>query len=164
MSRDFELWKSSDVGRRLREFGEGCFERELERQRDSLTSTLEEIEWNRGVEGFKRSAKIPGQVRNDLEDLSRMFQVSTRFFLLRYWLIVQPVLPTTTYLSVMGYLVNVAITYVTDAILSQQDITEEESNHLNELLRTLHPLEELFLLEPGQVSFPSASQGTCADR
>jgi centromere/kinetochore protein ZW10 len=64
----------------------------------------------------------------------------------------------------MGYLVNVAITYATDAILSQQDITEEESNHLNELLRTLHPLEELFVLEPGQVSSPSANQGTCADQ
>lgn len=61
------------------------------------------------------------------------------------------VLPTTTYLSVMGYLVNVAISTVTDAILAQQDITEEESNHLNELLRTLHPLEELFVLEAGQV-------------
>jgi hypothetical protein len=64
----------------------------------------------------------------------------------------QTVLPKTTYLSVMGYLVNVVITYVTDAILSQQDITEEESNHLNELLRTLHPLEELFVLEAAQVS------------
>lgn len=74
----------------------------------------------------------------------------------------------------MGYLVNVVITYVTDAILSQQDITEEESNHLNELLRTLHPLEELFVLESGQVnlihhaSFASLTQsafnsgGTCA--
>jgi len=63
------------------------------------------------------------------------------------------VLPTTTYLSVIGYLVNVAISTVTDAILAQQDITEEESNHLNELLRTLHPLEELFVLEAGQVCF-----------
>lgn len=51
----------------------------------------------------------------------------------------------------MGYLVNVAISTETDAILAQQDITEEESNHLNELLRTLHPLEELFVLEAGQV-------------
>lgn len=62
-------------------------------------------------------------------------------------------MPTTTFLSVMGYLVNVAITYITDAILSQQDITEDESIQLTELLRTLHPLEELFILEPGQVSF-----------
>lgn len=52
----------------------------------------------------------------------------------------------------MGYLVNVAITYITDAILSQQDITEDESIQLTELLRVLHPLEELFILEPGQVS------------
>lgn len=55
----------------------------------------------------------------------------------------------------MGYLVNVAISSVTDAILAQQDITEEESNHLNELLRTLHPLEDLFIIEPGQVSLCS---------
>lgn len=52
----------------------------------------------------------------------------------------------------MGYLVNVSIAYITDAILSQQDITEDESIQLTELLRTLHPLEELFILEPGQVS------------
>jgi len=69
-------------------------------------------------------------------------------------------LPKTTYLSVMGYLVNVVITYVTDNILSQQDITEEESNHLNELLRTLHPLEELFVLEAGQVSRHASRQST----
>jgi hypothetical protein len=55
----------------------------------------------------------------------------------------------------MGYLVNVAISNVTDAILAQQDITEEESNHLNELLRTLHPLEKLFVLEAGQVGLSS---------
>lgn len=60
----------------------------------------------------------------------------------------------------MGYLVNVVITYVTDNILSQQDITEEESNHLNELLRTLHPLEELFVLEAGQVSRYASRQST----
>ena len=58
----------------------------------------------------------------------------------------------------MGYLVNVAITYITDAILAQQDITEDESIQLTELLRTLHPLEELFILEPGQVRPPSFSR------
>ena len=76
LSRQYESWQSSDVCRRLREFGEGSFERELERQRDSLISTLDTFEWNRGVEGFKRGASVPGRVRGDLEDLSRMFQVS----------------------------------------------------------------------------------------
>lgn len=52
----------------------------------------------------------------------------------------------------MGYLVNVAITYITDAILSQQDITEDESIQLTEILRILHPLEDLFIREAGQVS------------
>jgi len=75
LSRQYETWQSNDVCRRLREFGEGCFERELERQRDSLVNTLDGIEWYRGVEGFKRSAGIPGQVKADLENLSRMFQV-----------------------------------------------------------------------------------------
>jgi hypothetical protein len=75
LSQTHTLWQSSDVHRRLREFGEGCFERELERQRDSLISTLDGIEWYRGVEGFKRGATIPGQVKADLENLSRMFQV-----------------------------------------------------------------------------------------
>jgi hypothetical protein len=76
LSRQYESWQSSDVCRRLREFGEGSFERELERQRDSLISTLDTLEWDRGVEGFKRGASVPGRVRGDLEDLSRMFQVS----------------------------------------------------------------------------------------
>ena len=75
LSRRYETWQSSDVCRRLREFGEGSFERELERQRDSLVNTLDGIEWYRGVDGFKRSAGIPGQVKADLENLSRMFQV-----------------------------------------------------------------------------------------
>ena len=76
LSLQYDTWQSSDVSRRLREFGEGCFERELERQRDSLINTLDSLEWHRGVEGFKRGASIPGRVRGDLEDLSRMFQVS----------------------------------------------------------------------------------------
>jgi hypothetical protein len=75
LSQTHTLWQPSDVRRRLREFGEGCFERELERQRDSLINTLDGIEWYRGVEGFKRGAGIPGQVKADLENLSRMFQV-----------------------------------------------------------------------------------------
>jgi len=79
LSRQYESWQSIDVSRRLREFGEGSFERELERQRDSLTSTLDTLEWSRGVEGFKRGASVPGRVRGDLEDLSRMFQVSQHF-------------------------------------------------------------------------------------
>lgn len=76
LSKKYTSWQSNDVCRRLREFGEGCFERELERQRDSLVTTLDTLEWNRGVEGFKRGASVPGRVRGDLEDLSRMFQVS----------------------------------------------------------------------------------------
>jgi len=79
LSRQYESWQPSDVCRRLREFGEGSFERELERQRDSLISTLDTLEWNRGVEGFKRGTSVPGRVRGDLEDLSRMFQVSQWF-------------------------------------------------------------------------------------
>jgi hypothetical protein len=167
LARQYDSWSSSEVQRKLREFGEGCFERELYRQRESLVNTLDTIEWNGGVEGFKRGARIPGQVKSDLEDLSRMFHVSLqrsfRYPHLAVRLTKQTVLPKTTYLSVMGYLVNVVITYVTDAILSQQDITEEESNHLNELLRTLHPLEELFVLESGQVSLIHHASFALAD-
>jgi hypothetical protein len=76
LAETYQAWSSSEVQRKLREFGEGCFERELTRQRDSLVGTLDTIEWNRGVEGFKRGARIPGQIRSDLEDLSRMFHVS----------------------------------------------------------------------------------------
>jgi hypothetical protein len=75
----YDSWSSYEVQKKLREFGEGCFERELNRQKESLVSTLDTIEWNRGVEGFKRGAKIPGQVKSDLEDLSRMFHVSPQY-------------------------------------------------------------------------------------
>jgi hypothetical protein len=76
LARQYDSSSSSEVQRKLREFGEGCFERELYRQRESLVNTLDTIEWNGGVEGFKRGARIPGQVKSDLEDLSRMFHVS----------------------------------------------------------------------------------------
>lgn len=76
ISAEHEQWSSIDTQRRLKESGEACFERELERQRDSLVTTLDGIEWGRGVEALKRSHRVPHQVRGDLEDLSRMFQVS----------------------------------------------------------------------------------------
>lgn len=79
ISDSYEKWSSTstatDTQRRLRESGEACFERELDRQRSSLISTLDDLEWVRGVEGLKRSQGVPKQVRGDLEDLSRMFQV-----------------------------------------------------------------------------------------
>ena len=70
-----EKWSSADTQRRLRESGEASFERELGRQRNSLITTLDDLEWGRGIEGLKRSQGIPKQIRGDLEDLSRMFQV-----------------------------------------------------------------------------------------
>ena len=76
VSSNHPTWSSSDTQRRLRESGEACFERELERQRSGLVTTLDGIEWGRGVDGLKRSLAVPKQVRNDLEDLSRMFHVS----------------------------------------------------------------------------------------
>lgn len=76
ISSEYSGWPSTDTQRRLQESGEACFERELERQRNSLVTTLDGIEWSKGVEALKRSQGVLQQVRNDLEDLSRMFQVS----------------------------------------------------------------------------------------
>lgn len=78
LAAKYTAWSSGEVQRKLREFGEGCFERELYRQRESLVGTLDTIDWNGSVEGFKRGARVPGQVKSDLEDLSRMFHVSRR--------------------------------------------------------------------------------------
>lgn len=77
LSNSYTGWSSTDTQRQSRESGEACFERELERQRDSLVTTLDDLEWGRGVEGLKRSRGVSKQVRGDLEDLSRMFQVRT---------------------------------------------------------------------------------------
>jgi len=38
-------------------------------------------------------------------------------------------------------------------IIALQDITTKESHRLNEICKMIHPLEELFVEEPGMVSF-----------
>jgi hypothetical protein len=61
-------------------------------------------------------------------------------------------LPTTTYLSVLGYLLDEAVFRITTDILEMRDITETESERINELLKPIRPLEEIFIVEAGQVS------------
>lgn len=49
-----------------------------------------------------------------------------------------------SYYNVMGYLVDVVVERISAEVLALQDITEAESEKLNELLRVLHPLEKIF--------------------
>jgi centromere/kinetochore protein ZW10 len=62
------------------------------------------------------------------------------------------VLPMTTYLSALGYLLDCAVQRISSDILALPDITEVESNRLNELVKLLHPLEQVFVSEPDQPS------------
>ena len=61
-------------------------------------------------------------------------------------------LPATTYLIVLGYLLDETVQKLSADILGLQDITEVESTRLSDLLKMIYPLEEIFILEPGQVS------------
>ena len=65
---------------------------------------------------------------------------------------IQVVLPTSTYLTTLGYLLDEAITRIIGDIVDLQDITEIESNRLNEVLEPIRTLEEVFAEAPGQVS------------
>jgi centromere/kinetochore protein ZW10 len=58
----------------------------------------------------------------------------------------------TTYLSVLGHLVDFAVERISSDILALQDITESESNRLNDLVKLLQPLEAVFVTEQGQPS------------
>jgi len=62
------------------------------------------------------------------------------------------VLPTTTYISVLGFLLDTAVQWISSDILGLEDITEIESNRLHDLVELLQPLESLFVLQPDQVS------------
>lgn len=66
-------------------------------------------------------------------------------------------LPTTTYLGVLGYLLDESIQRVTTDVLNLVDITEVESNRLNDLLKLIRPLEEIFRMDPEQVSNDNTS-------
>jgi hypothetical protein len=62
------------------------------------------------------------------------------------------VLPTTTYISVLGFLLDTAVQWISSDILGLEDITEIESIRLHDLVELLQPLESLFVLQPDQVS------------
>jgi len=62
------------------------------------------------------------------------------------------VLPTTTYISVLGFLLDTAVQWISSDILGLEDITEIESTRLHDLVELLQPLESLFVLQPDQVS------------
>ena len=57
-----------------------------------------------------------------------------------------------TYLSVMGYLLDETVQRISTHVLNLMDITEVESNRLNDLIQLIKPLEEIFVLDSGQVS------------
>ncbi len=64
----------------------------------------------------------------------------------------QAVLPSTTYISVLGYLLDTSVQRISSDILALADITELESNRLHDLVKLLQPLEALFVTQPDQVN------------
>jgi len=62
------------------------------------------------------------------------------------------VLPTTTYLAVIGYLLDEAVLRITSDILDLRDITEVESERINDLLKPIRGLEDVFTVQEGQPS------------
>ncbi|RSH89597.1 hypothetical protein EHS25_002148 [Saitozyma podzolica] len=133
-------WDAADTAQRLRGAGEETFERQLEVQRDALEAILDEAGGFAGTgndHGFKPCERAVQQVEHNLQSLARVFKT---------------VLPMTTYLSVMGHLVDFAVERISSDILALQDITESESNRLNDLVKLLQPLEAVFVTEQGQPS------------
>ena len=53
----------------------------------------------------------------------------------------------------MGYLIDCIVERISEEILALADIPEVESGRLNELLKSLHVLEQVFVLAPSEVSF-----------
>ena len=54
--------------------------------------------------------------------------------------------------TALGTILNGVLGRMLDEIIGLQDITTKESARLNEACRMIHPLEELFVDQPGQVS------------
>lgn len=65
----------------------------------------------------------------------------------------QPVLSSIRTQTALGTILNAVLGRMLDEIIGLQDITTKESSRLNEACRMIHPLEELFVEAPGQVSF-----------
>ncbi|KAK4683475.1 hypothetical protein P7C73_g6781, partial [Tremellales sp. Uapishka_1] len=128
------------VATRLIANGDHYFEAQLDIQRESLEGILGEANGFEGVGEdvvFRRCEKVVKGLLHSLESLARVLKA---------------VLPTSTYLSVTGYLLDYSVSRIATDILALDDITEIESNRLNELCKLLHPLESLFILQPEQVS------------
>jgi len=64
----------------------------------------------------------------------------------------QPILSTHLFLSALGSILDAVLARILHEIIALQDITTKESHRLNEICKMIHPLEELFVEEPGMVS------------
>ena len=144
---------SQDLATRLRGLGKWIYETSLSHQRDLLKTTLDEAGGflNTAQEPtFKRCERAVKEVVRNVENIAKMLRV---------------VLPLTTYLPTLGYLTEQLIDLVMADILALTDITEIESEKINELLDLFRPLETIFELSseiPAETTTLQAMGGVAA--
>ncbi|ORX34895.1 hypothetical protein BD324DRAFT_682822 [Kockovaella imperatae] len=128
-----------EIAKRLDALAVHAFESQLALQKQALMEELAEARLDDVAReiGMKNAERSLQGVAHKIDTLSRVLKV---------------VLPETTYLLVLGYLLDETIQKISGDILALQDITEVESTRLSELLRVIYPLEEIFVLNPGQPS------------
>ncbi|RXK40688.1 hypothetical protein M231_01939 [Tremella mesenterica] len=132
--------EGKDIAERLKLTGEKVFEDQLQIQRISLFSLLDDL---RGFEdvsndvAYKKCGKIIGQVKHNLESLAK---------------VLKPMLSTPTWSLIMGYLIDCVVKRISTEVLELRDIPEIESERINELCKSLHTLEEIFMISPGEPS------------
>ncbi|ORY30834.1 hypothetical protein BCR39DRAFT_528539 [Naematelia encephala] len=141
LAKRYPAWpQADDVARRLLAAGEHAFEMQLVAQRDGLLELLDEtagfVEMS-DERRYRICEKSIEQVAHNLESLAKVFKL---------------VLPIGTSLDVLGYLLDTVVSKVSSDLLALEDITEIESNRLNDLIKLLMPLESIFLIDPTQPS------------
>ena len=139
LQTSFPLWMDAQkTSEKMSAFSDHIYESQLIHQRETMMESLDEVKFGEvGKDsGMKHAERVLDGLVHSVESLSRILKV---------------VLPMTTYISMMGYLIDEIVRRISGDILELQDITEIESNRLEKLLKRLHPFEEVFILEPGQV-------------
>lgn len=142
-----------DIIERLRALADHAFESQLASQRDGLMEAINEAEGFTTIStdaGLQKAERAISSVVHSIDTLSRVLRVS-RNLTEMVEADRKVVLPTTIYMIVLGYLLDEAVTRIVSDITDLQDITEIESNRLNEVLEPIRTLEEIFIVEPGQV-------------
>ena len=137
----YPTWTAAnDISARLNSLAEHIFETQLSIQRSSLFDILNDAEHFRSLgtqPGQQKTERTINALVGNIETLSSAFKV---------------VLPQTIYHTVMGYLLDQVLVQIIDDILDMTDITETESERINDVLKPIRKLDQIFVLEEDQPS------------